>query len=121
MADDVSIVEWIIGAVGGAIGAALTAAGFIWRAAKLATEARVTLDQHRRDIDVLNKQIVAIEHDNNRRHGESDERHRENQNSINSLARTLAAQPDKDDIRRLEDKLDRTLEQITRIVSSPRH
>jgi polyhydroxyalkanoate synthesis regulator phasin len=107
--DGVTAAHWIVGSIGGAIGAIITAAGFIWRAASVASAARAALEQHRKDIDVLEKEVKDLVQ-------KGDTRHEENQRAIHELSRTVAAQPDKGDFRRLEDKVERTLDEIKRIV-----
>jgi hypothetical protein len=105
--DGISIVHWLVGSVGGAVGALLTAAGFLWRAASVASAARLTLAQHRKDIDMLEQEVKQLVLKN-------DARHDENQRALHSLERTVAAQPDKQDFQRLEDKVGKSLEKVDR-------
>jgi hypothetical protein len=107
----VTIWHYVAGITGGAVGAVITAAGFIWRAAALATKARAELVQHRKDIDVLEGEIKALV-------AKNDTRHEDAQRAINRLANTVAAQPDKQDFQRLEDRLEKAVDDIKRMVSA---
>lgn len=119
-APDVTFIHWLVGAIGGMVGAVASALFFVWHAASRAAEMRKDITQGVADVLDLRKRFEGHVIDLKDLRSDSDRRHEDNIRSLATLSNVVAALPDKHDFQRLEDQLEKSLRKIEAAVAQAR-
>lgn len=107
----ISFFHWIVGVIGGAVGAAITGVVTVWNISSIVTSFRRDVEQNAKDVIALKKQVED-------KTTADEKKHADNQMAIHQLSLAVAAQPDKEDFRNLQRDISDRLADLKRTLDA---